>query len=504
MNKNKSTGPYSIPVYLLKILSTYIAEPLATLVNSSFENGIFPDKLKIGKVNPLHKKESTDSPSNYRPISILSVFSKIIEKLMHKRLYNFLDTFELLYPLQFGFREKHSTMHALLSLTEAIKHSIDSGNFGCGIFLDLQKAFDTVNHKILLGKLEHYGIRGTALDWFQSYLSGRQQYVVINGHISDSLPITCGVPQGSVLGPLLFLIYMNDLPNVSKVLQFYLFADDTSIYFDANELNHLQKVVNKELRKVRKWLEANRLALNISKTNYVIFHSNSKKINDFIRIKLGRKAITRMNYVKYLGVLIDSTLSWKPHVTELSKKLSRNCAIFFKIRHYVNPETLRLLYYSLFYSFLSYGVSVWGLTHPTILDPIVKLQKKVVRAITFQDKHAHSTPLFFQLKTLKLFDIHSLHLLCFVYDCIKGQSLACFGEIFTPLQSMHQHFTRQVSKGNIFMERVNTTQYGKRSVRYAGAMLWNTLPVCIRESSSKVVFKKNLQKWYLESYLVLL
>ena len=149
------------------------------------------------------------------------------------------------------------------------------------------------------------------------------------------------------------------------------FADDTSIYFDANELNHFQKVVNKELRKVRKWLEANRLALNISKTNYVIFHSNSKKINDFIRIKLGRKAITRMNYIKYLGVLIDSTLSLKPHVTELSKKLSRNCAIFFKIRHYVNPETLRLLYYSLFY----YGVSVWGLTHPTILDPIVKSQK---------------------------------------------------------------------------------------------------------------------------------
>ena len=178
-------------------------------------------------------------------------------------------------------------MHALLSLTEAIKHSVDSGNFGCGIFLDLQKAFDTVNHKILLGKLEHYGIRGTTLDWFHSYLSGRQQYVVVNGHISDSLPITCGVPQGSVLGPLLFLIYMNDLPNVSKVLQFYLFADDTSIYFDANELNHLQKVVNKELRKVRKWLEANRLALNISKTNYVIFHSNSKKTNDFIRIKLG-------------------------------------------------------------------------------------------------------------------------------------------------------------------------------------------------------------------------
>ena len=220
----------------------------------------------------------------------------------------------------------------------------------------------------------------------QTCFCGRSQYVIVNGHVSDSLTITYGVPQGSVLGPLLFLIYVNDLRSISKILEFYLFADDTSIYFESNNLLTLQKVVDRELRKVKKWFEANRLALNISKTSYVIFHSSTTVINKFVRIKLGSRTINQVTYVKYLGVLVDSSLTWKPHIIELSKKLARTVGIFFKIRHYVTSETLKLLYYSLFFSFISYGISVWGLTHPTTLDPLYKLQKKVVRAIIFSDR----------------------------------------------------------------------------------------------------------------------
>ena len=157
----------------------------------------------------------------------LSVFSKIFEKLMHQRIYKFVQTHNILYPSQFGYRIKHSTSHFLINITEGIKHSIDDNKYGCGIFLDLKKAFDTVNHRILLENLEHYGIRGVVLDWFKSYLENRKQYVTVNGHCSETLNIICGVPQGSVLGPLLFLIYINDLTNVSKVLKFHLFADDT-------------------------------------------------------------------------------------------------------------------------------------------------------------------------------------------------------------------------------------------------------------------------------------
>ena len=227
--------------------------------------------MQQAKVIPLFKKGCSMTASNYRPISLLSTFSKITKKLMYKRLYNFLEIHKILHSLQFGFRASHSVNHALIIMTESIKNSLDNKTFGCGIFLDLQKAFDTVNHQILLDKLEHYGIRGTALTWFKAYLSNRSQYVSVNGYSSNQLNVTCGVPQGSVLGPLLFLIYINDLPNSSSKLSFYLFADDTNIYFESHSLSILQKVVNKELRNVRKWLDANKLALNIDKTNCVIF-----------------------------------------------------------------------------------------------------------------------------------------------------------------------------------------------------------------------------------------
>ena len=247
LNPSKSVGPNSIPIKLLKIIGSSVSPLLALLVNQSFQSGIFPDKLKIVKVISLFKKGNPELPSNYRPISLLPIFSKLFEKLMYKRLYRFLEIHKALYSLQFGFQENHSIDHALVNLIEAVRNTLDNRRFGCGIFIDLQKAFDTVNHKILLLKLEHYGIRGCAPEWFRSYLSERKQYVSVNGSNSNLFSITCGVPQGSVLGPLLFLIYINDLPNVSKKLNFYLFADDTNIYCESKNVPDLIRIVNKEL-----------------------------------------------------------------------------------------------------------------------------------------------------------------------------------------------------------------------------------------------------------------
>ena len=187
-----------------------------------------------------------------------------------------------------------------MSLTEAVRNTLDNKRLGCGIFIDLQKAFDTVNHRILLSTLEHYGVRGCALEWFRSYLSDRKQYVSVNGSNSDLLSITCGVPQGSVLGPLLILIYINDLPNVSMTFTSYLFADDTTIYYESKDLSNLLKIANKDFRLIKRWLDANKLSLNIDKTNYIIFHSFSRNVPSDFTIKIGKNMLKELSLLNFL------------------------------------------------------------------------------------------------------------------------------------------------------------------------------------------------------------
>jgi len=247
--ESKSVGPNSIPINLLKLISRQIIKPLCDLISLSFSSGVFPEELKISKVIPTHKGGSSEDVNNYRPISLLSIFDKIIEKLMHKRLYEFIQHHNILTSTQFGFRKNLSTSLAIIEITERIRKSMENKKVGCGLFVDLSKAFDTINHKILISKMEHYGIRGVSLNWFKSYLTNRKQCTFINGSSSTTEFIMCGVPQGSVLGPLLFLLYINDLPNISKILDFFLFADDTNIYFEADTFLQLETKMNKELKK---------------------------------------------------------------------------------------------------------------------------------------------------------------------------------------------------------------------------------------------------------------
>ena len=251
------------------------------------------------------------------------------------------------------------------------------------------------------------------------------------------------------------------------------FFDDTNIYYDSSDLTEIQKTVKKELRKVRKWLEPNSLALNISKTNFVIFHSPRNNSDSQIILKFEKK-ISQETCVKFLGLLLDSNLSWKAHITELTKELSRSVGLFYKIRHYASLDILKLLYHCIFYPFLMYGIHVLGLTFNSYLEPISILQKKVLKSIACSDMMAPSMPPFHDLQLLKLNDIHNnLHISLFVYECVSGLSPAYFADFLNLLSNKHTFMIRQSTKGNLFLERRNTDQYGIRSIQFSGVKLWN-------------------------------
>ena len=326
----------------------------------TYQLGVFPDLFKIAKVIPIHKKGSKVEVSNYRPISLLSNISKIFEKLMHSRLYKFLEKFNCLYDLQFGFRTKYSTTHTLIDITETIRKALDENKFACGVFVDLQKAFDTVNHEILLNKLEYYGIRGLPLKWFKSYLMNRRQFVFINGINSKTTFINTGVPQGSILGPLLFLIYINDLHKCINHATPYHYADDTNLLIISESLKKLNQKTNHNLSSLVKWLRANKISLNTNKTELIIFKSKRFRINKHLNFRISGQKIIPVNSIKYLSIKLDENLTFSPHHKDLAITLSRSNGMLAKIRHFVNLETLTNIYHAIFASHIRYACQVWG------------------------------------------------------------------------------------------------------------------------------------------------
>ena len=520
----KSSGPASIPLRLLKLVADIIVIPLCKIINASFTLGIFPDVLKVAKVIALHKGGSTEEVNNYRPISLLSIFDKIIEKIMKTRLYDFLEEHDILFKNQFGFRNKSSTAHSLIEITENIKESIDNGKYGCGVFIDLKKAFDTVNHKILLTKLEHYGIRGPILKWFESYLTDRKQSVFYKGKSSDILSITCGVPQGSVLGPLLFLLYINDLPNISNKLKFFLFADDTNLYYESHDLKEIEKTVNEELKKLSLWLNINRLALNVGKTNFVIFRAN-RPLNHNVTLIMNRKALAQKEHIKYLGILMDEHLKWTPQISSVSKKISRGIGILAKLKNFLDVKLLSNIYYSLVYSHLSYGIQAWGSACPTELKKIKTLQNKAVRIMSGNKYYQtygepavplpSADPLYKSLDILKFDDIFRLNISSFIYQTLDGESPPIFNEWFTYSHDVHFHATRndteivrdhyfdvgtEVPTTSLRPIRSNLVNYGDKLIKVNGPLIWNRLPHNIRECTSIFIFKNHLKKHFLSQY----
>ena len=410
LKAKSSAGHDGLSTILLKLISENIVHVLTNIINQSLCTGIFPDSLKIGKVNPVFKKDDPHIPDNYRPISLLPSISKVFEKVAYIQVYDYLTRNNLLYKSQYGFRKLHSTELAALEITDNIFTNLDKNKLPLAIFLDLSKAFDTIDHSVLLSKLYYYGIHGNSLKWFQSYLFHRYQYVELLGVKSARIAVTTGVPQGSILGPLLFIIYMNDIANATNKFHFTLHADDTSLLEPlctfSVELNggspSLSHAINTELNMIFEWLSLNKLSLNVKKTKMMIFHYSQRKISHIIpKLFINNVQIECIPDFNFLGIILDECLSWKPHVQKIATKISVTVGTINLLKRFIPRNILLSLYNALIQPYLNYGILLWG----SKTSRIFKIQKQAVRAITGSKYNAHTDPLFKSLNLLKIRNI---------------------------------------------------------------------------------------------------
>jgi len=359
--------------------------------------GCYPDQLKIAHVIPIYKKKGKkDERPSYRPISLLGNINRLFEKVIYKRLYNYFTKFNILNFDQYGFRKKHSTAMAIYDILNSKLSNHDKDKVSCAIYLDLSKAFDTVDRSILLKKLEHFGVRGIGLKLIENYLTNRKQCVMIDGVLSDVLSIDLGVPQGSNLGPLLFLIYVNDLPEVSNLIT-KLFADDTCLFLSANTVDDLQNIVNQELKSIEYWMASNKLTINYSKTKFMLIRSEKQQNIGNFTINIDGNPIERADCFKYLGIDIDANLSWKTHIHSLESELSRLSGFICKLRHYVSYDCLKSFYFVKVYSKLQCVILAWVGILDSALHKLSVLHNNIIRATILKDMPAEiklSTKLF--------------------------------------------------------------------------------------------------------------
>ena len=491
LKNKKSSGTDKVNVFFLKLALPYINTPLTHIYNASISNGIFPDKLKEAKVIPIHKSKNAKDLNNFRPISLLNILSKPLEKHIHKHIYNFLDTNNLFHKHQSGFRKKHSCHTASIRIIDTWLNNINKDFINGAVFLDLRKAFDLVNHEILIKKLRQYLPNPLSISLLQSYLSNRTQLVSLNGSNSNYKNIPCGVPQGSILGPLLFCIYINDLPlhitNPNVFLD--LFADDSSLHTSSKSIDHLNKCLQTSLDEIQYWCKDNKMLLHPDKTKSMIITTRQKRqLHDYkLNLKVNKCDIEQVVSHKVLGIIIDQNLSWEEHINHLCKILSQNLFLLSKLKHYLNSFCLKLFFNAHILSRINYSNTVW---HKAADDHILKVESLYKRGIKMisEDKNISTVQKTKNLNLLSLKNHFFFNSVCLTFKIQNDLA-----------PNYLTHFINMSNRNNSLNMIVPLTRLDKFKMSYCftGPTNWNQLPKSIRNIDTIGKFKTAVKNYLL-------
>ena len=478
LKNSTSSGIDSISSRIFKNGITFLLKPITYLINLSLSDTIFPSVLKTAKVVPVHKKGDTKEPGNYRPVSVLPTLAKVLERVVYDKIICFIERYKILSNFQHGFLKGRSTQSGVLQFLRCLYEHLDNRDKCVGVFMDLSKAFDLVDHAILLSKVYNYGFRGKIYDWLSSYLCDRSQIVEVNGNHSELLPVKCGVPQGSVLGPLLFLLFVNDLPDIVICGQLTMYADDTSYLCFNSEVSLVQAQTQSMIDTFVRWFNQNKLCLNESKTVFMNFTPRFTVYDSSMLIRIKSRSLQQVQNTKFLGVYLENSLGWSMHVSDLCSRLSSVAFAVYRLAQVCSQNVLISYYYAQFYSRVKYGVLFWGCSSQCLR--LFRLQKRIIRIIENVDSRTHCRPLFKKLGILTIPSIYILELVLYIKNNIAD---------FAKNNYVHSYNTRCQNSLRIPAHHSATFE---NSPSYIGIKLYNKLPSFLQNILNCKKFKKDV------------